>query len=106
MARKSKRTARATGADAARGASTRGAEATQDVRIIDGEVISPEHRSVKRKPHGITVALEESATRPSRKSTRKSASHAKPSQGKERNAVAQSVTPKAQAARAQARRAR
>jgi len=50
-----------------------------------------------------TVALEPSISRPSRKSTRKSANHGKPSQGKERNAVAQSVTPKARAMRERTR---
>ena len=59
-----------------------------------------EHRSLKRKPSGMTATLEDSQTRPSRKSTRGSTNHGKPSQGKERTAVAQSVTPKARATRA------
>lgn len=46
-----------------------------------------------------TVMLEDSAGRPSRKSTRRSANHSKASQGKERTAVARSVTPAARARR-------
>lgn len=50
-----------------------------------------------------TAALEDSRTTPSRKSTRRSSNRGKPSQGKERTAVAQSVTPGARASRASAR---
>jgi hypothetical protein len=46
-----------------------------------------------------TAALEDSRTRPSRKSTRKSGNRGKPSQGKERNAVAQMLTPRARRSR-------
>ncbi len=50
-----------------------------------------------------TATLEDSRTKPSRKSTRRSANRGKPSQMKERTALAQSVTPSARAARARAR---
>jgi ribosome-associated translation inhibitor RaiA len=65
--------------------------------------ISPDHRSVHRKPSRATAALEESETRPSRKSTRGSANRGKPGQSKERTALARSLTPKAKASRANAR---
>jgi hypothetical protein len=51
-----------------------------------------------------TVALEDSATTPSRKSTRGSSNRGKASQGKERTALAKSLTPSANAARATAKR--
>ena len=50
-----------------------------------------------------TATLEDSRTTPSRKSTRRSANRGKPSQMKERTALARSVTPSARAARARAR---
>jgi hypothetical protein len=50
-----------------------------------------------------TSTLEDSRTRPSRKSTRRSANRGKPSQGKERTAVARTVSPAARASRAIAR---
>lgn len=59
-------------------------------------------RNTRKKPSRATAMLEDSRTRPSRKSTRRSANRGKTSQGKERTAVAQSVTPKARAARARA----
>ena len=61
-------------------------------------------RNSRGRNDAATVTLEDSRTRPSRKSTRKSANRGKPSQGKERTAVAASVTPTARARRAAARR--
>jgi len=55
--------------------------------------------NAKARHAGATVAFEDSATRPSRKSTRRGANHGKPSQGKERTAVAKAVTPSARARR-------
>jgi len=60
-------------------------------------------RNSKRSQDGMTAMLEDSATRPSRKSTRKSANHGKPSQMIERTAHAQAHTPKAEATRARSR---
>lgn len=68
------------------------------------EVASPrrrrghEHKNDSRA----VAALEDSATRPSRKSTRGSSNRAKPSQGKERTAAAKVVSPSARATRARA----
>lgn len=53
-----------------------------------------------------TAALEDSRTTPSRKSTRRSSNRGKPSQAKERTAVARTTTPGARASRASARRGR
>ena len=63
-------------------------------------------RNVKRGTAGMTSALEDSRTKPSRKSTRKSANRSKSSQGLERNAHAQAVTSKARALRARSGRGR
>jgi hypothetical protein len=64
-------------------------------------VVSPRRGrgNAKARHAGATVAFEDSATRPSRKSTRRGANHGKPSQGKERTAVAKAVTPSARARR-------
>ncbi len=59
-------------------------------------------RNTKAKTTRATATLEDSRTRPSRKSTRRSANRGKPSQTKERTAVARSVTPSARAGRARA----
>jgi hypothetical protein len=56
-------------------------------------------RNTKARAPRATAALEDSRTRPSRKSTRRSANRGKPSQGKERTAVARSVSPSARAGR-------
>jgi hypothetical protein len=48
---------------------------------------------------GMTVVLEDAAKRPSRRSTRRSLNHGKPSQGKERAAVAEVIKPSTRAAR-------
>ncbi|MGE0867572.1 MAG: HPF/RaiA family ribosome-associated protein [Kofleriaceae bacterium] len=56
-------------------------------------------RNTRAKHPRAAAALEDSRTRPSRKSTRRSANRGKPSQGKERTALARSVTPSARAAR-------
>ncbi|MGE0549120.1 MAG: HPF/RaiA family ribosome-associated protein [Kofleriaceae bacterium] len=56
-------------------------------------------RNSRAKHPKATAALEDSRTKPSRKSTRRSANRGKPSQGKERTALARSVTPSARAAR-------
>ena len=64
---------------------------------------STARRNSKRSTEGMTAMLEDSRTRPSRKSTRKSANHGKPSQMIERTAHAKAHTPKAEATRARAR---
>lgn len=56
-------------------------------------------RNTKARHGSATVTLEDSAGRPSRKSTRRGANHGKPSQGKERTAVAKAMTPTARARR-------
>lgn len=56
-------------------------------------------RNSKARTTKATVTLEDSRTRPSRKSTRRGANGSKPSQGKERTAVAMTVAPRARAAR-------
>jgi hypothetical protein len=56
-------------------------------------------RNTRAKHTRATATLEDSRTRPSRKSTRRSANRAKSSQGKERTAVAASMTPGARASR-------
>ena len=58
---------------------------------------APQHQAPQRA--GMTAILEDSLGRPSRKSTRRSANRGKPSQGKERTAVARSVSPSARAGR-------
>lgn len=63
-----------------------------------GGPYSARRNSRARAPKA-TATLEDSRTRPSRKSTRRSANRGKPSQGKERTAVARSLTPSARAAR-------
>ncbi len=50
-------------------------------------------RNARKDRDSMTTLLEDSLTTPSRKSTRRSANRSKPSQGKERTAVARSVTP-------------
>jgi hypothetical protein len=47
----------------------------------------------------MTVVLEDSPERPSRRSTRRSLNRGKPSQGKERAAVAEVIKPSTRAAR-------
>ncbi len=56
-------------------------------------------RNTKARAPRATAALEDSRTRPSRKSTRRSANRGKPSQGKERTAVARVISPSARARR-------
>jgi len=56
-------------------------------------------RNTRRSRAGMTASLEDSLGRPSRKSTRRSANRGKPSQGKERTAVARAVTPSARSGR-------
>jgi hypothetical protein len=60
-------------------------------------------RNAKANPRRATATLEDSRTKPSRKSTRRSANRAKPSQGKERTALAQAMTPAARRRRHRAR---
>jgi hypothetical protein len=60
----------------------------------------------KKNDSGMSARLEDSNTRPSRKSTRGSSNHLKPSAGKERTAVANSVRPSTRAARAKVARGR
>jgi hypothetical protein len=50
-------------------------------------------RNLRNPRSRMTVTLEDSAQRPSRKSTRRSVNRAKPSHGKERTAVAREVAP-------------
>ncbi|MEQ1757233.1 MAG: HPF/RaiA family ribosome-associated protein [Vicinamibacterales bacterium] len=52
-------------------------------------------RNTKARHAKATVALEDSTGRPSRKSTRRGANHGKPSQGKERTALAKAMAPSA-----------
>ena len=59
-------------------------------------------RNTRGRRDGMTVTLEDSVTRPSRKSTRRSANAGKPSHGKERHAVAQVVKPSARSGRSAA----
>lgn len=61
-------------------------------------------RNTRKRTGRATAALEDSRTKPSRKSTRRSANRSKLSQGKERTALSQSITPSARAARATAGR--
>jgi len=56
-------------------------------------------RNTRARMDRATATLEDSRTRPSRKSTRKSANRGKPSQGKERNAAAQMLTPRSRRSR-------
>jgi hypothetical protein len=56
-------------------------------------------RNTRRPRSGMTAALEDSRGKPSRKSTRRSSNRAKTSQGKERTAVARTLSPSARAAR-------
>ncbi|HSK04342.1 MAG TPA: hypothetical protein VK932_23975 [Kofleriaceae bacterium] len=56
-------------------------------------------RNTRGRAPRATAALEDSRTRPSRKSTRRSANRGKSSQGKERTAVARVVSPSARAGR-------
>jgi len=63
-------------------------------------------RNTQRRAPRATVALEDSRTEPSRKSTRKSAQRMRGSTALERNESLQRRTPGAQAARARARRRR
>jgi hypothetical protein len=72
-----------------------GASATD--RKAGGNITA--RRNTRAKHTRATVMLEDSRTRPSRKSTRRSANRAKASQGKERTAVAASMTPGARASR-------
>lgn len=60
-------------------------------------------RNAMAHPRRATATLEDSRTRPSRKSTRRGANRGKPSQRKERAALARSLTPSAKAARNVAR---
>jgi hypothetical protein len=61
-------------------------------------------RNAMAKPRRAMSTLEDSRTKPSRKSTRRGANRGKPSERKERAAHARSLTPSAKAARAVARR--
>jgi len=61
-------------------------------------------RNTKRNTRGMAVALEDSRTTPSRKSTRKSSNRSRSSTPLETNASLQRLTPKAAALRAQAAR--
>jgi hypothetical protein len=61
-------------------------------------------RNTRRRATGASVALEDSRARPSRKSTRKSANRLRASAALEHNESLQHQTPRAQAAKAQARR--
>ena len=63
-------------------------------------------RNTQRRAPGATVALEDSRTAPSRKSTRKSANRMRASAALERNESLQHHTPGAQAAKARAQRGR
>jgi hypothetical protein len=63
-------------------------------------------RNTRGRRAGMTATLEDSVQRPSRKSTRRSANRGKPSQGKERTAVARTVQPSARGAGDRARRGR
>lgn len=56
-------------------------------------------RNSRAKHTGATATLEDSRTRPSRKSTRRSANRAKSSQGKERQAAASTALPSVRASR-------
>lgn len=56
-------------------------------------------RNTKARAPRATAALEDSRTKPSRKSTRRSANRAKLSQGKERTALARAISPSARAQR-------
>ena len=56
-------------------------------------------RNTLARPRRATAALEDSRTKPSRKSTRRSANHGKPSQGKERTALSRALTPSAKSQR-------
>ncbi|MBK9033251.1 MAG: hypothetical protein IPL61_18590 [Myxococcales bacterium] len=60
-------------------------------------------RNTRGSKAGMTSTLEDSLATPSRKSTRRSANHGKPSHGKERAAVAAVIAPKARATRSRAR---
>lgn len=61
-------------------------------------------RNAKRNTKGLTSALEDSRTTPSRKSTRKSGNRARPAAPLELRATLRSVSPKAAASRARAER--
>ncbi len=61
-------------------------------------------RNARKSRTGMTVTLEDSLTRPSRKSTRKSKNRAKVSQGKERTALAKALSPTSRARRGRAAR--
>lgn len=56
-------------------------------------------RNARAPRTGMTVVLEDSVARPSRRSTRRSLNRGKPSQGKERAAVAEVIKPSTRAAR-------
>lgn len=61
-------------------------------------------RNTRRRAPGATVALEDSRTTPSRKSTRKSANRQRGAAALEHNEILQRQTPRAQATKARARR--
>lgn len=61
-------------------------------------------RNTKRNTAGMTAALEDSRTEPSRKSTRRSANRMRGGTALEHKAVTRSVSPKARATRAQVER--
>jgi hypothetical protein len=63
-------------------------------------------RNTKRNDAGMTAALEDSRTKPSRKSTRKSANRTRSATALEHKASEQSRTPKRQATRARVRKGR
>jgi hypothetical protein len=60
-------------------------------------------RNWRRNTSRATAALDDNRLRPTRKSTRRSVNRGKPSQGKERTAVAKSLTPTARNQRRAAR---
>lgn len=61
-------------------------------------------RNTRRRTSGMTSALEDSRTRPSRKSTRKSVNRGRPAAGLELRATVRTRSPKARATRARTRR--
>jgi hypothetical protein len=77
----------------------RGPDALARVREKASVNPSTAERNVRARYPRATATLEDSRTRPSRKSTRRSANRGKPSQTRERTAIASAVTPGARASR-------
>jgi hypothetical protein len=67
---------------------------------------SSARRNARARPDDAAVALEDSRTKPSRKSTRRSSAGGKPSHGKEQTVKSRATSPAATAQRAAARRPR